>query len=143
MKKVYYIFPFAFVPMLLLLCDHLINLEIINMYPITLSLILIFVGVVVGNLSMSNKIFDYIMTLFMPLSFFCWTFLIGYFTTSDLETRFHFYIAFELVSRPWTLSTCSIMLLTTFVASFKPIRILEIRKKIKNKKALKTSLDIC
>ena len=141
MKKVYYIFPFAFVPMLLLLCDHLINLEIINMYPITLSLILIFGGVVVGNLSMSSKKFDYIMTTLMPLSFFCWTFLIGYFTTNDLETRFNFRIAFELVSYPWTLSTCRIMLLTTFVASFKPIRILEIIKKIKNKKDSKTALD--
>ena len=141
MKKVYYIFPFAFVPMLLLLCDHLINLEIINMYPITLSLILIFGGVVVGNLSMSSKKFDYIMTTLMPLSFFCWMFIIGYFTADDLETRFNFRIAFELVSYPWTLSTCSIMLLTTFVASFKPIRILEIIKKIKNKKDSKTALD--
>ena len=141
MKKIYYILPFAFIPMLMLLCDLLTTFEIINISPSIFSLVLIFVGVVVGNLSVSSKKFDYIMTTLMPLSFFCWMFIIGYFTADDLETRFNFRIAFELVSYPWTLSTCSIMLLTTFVASFKPIRILEIIKKIKSKKDSKTALD--
>ena len=140
MKKVYYIFPFAFVPMLLLLCDLLTTFEIINISPSIFSLVLIFVGVVVGNLSVSSKKFDYIMTTLMPLSFFCWMFIIGYFTADDLETRFNFRIAFELVSYPWTLSTCSIMLLTTFVASFKPIRILEIIKKDKEQKGLENGV---
>ena len=89
---------------------------------------------VIGNLSPTHKKFDYVMTVIMPLAFFCFMFISGFLDKDDLERRFNLDRAFLCVSQSWALRAYFVMALTTFLASFKPIRIIGIVKKLRNMK---------
>ncbi len=131
-QYVYYITPFMLVPLTMLLCEYLDNVPVINMTPYILIIVLALISVVMGNLSPTKKIFDYMMTIIMPLSFFCFLFIYGFLAKDDLETRFNLHIALRTVSQDWTMIAYGVMALTTFLASFKPIRIARWSKSHKN-----------
>ena len=124
-KKIYYASPFIIISVLLLTTDFLHKIGLIKMSPYISTALLILTSIVLGNLSPTNKKFDYLMTAIVPLSFFILMFVVGFLDKSDLETRFHLYKAFRAAFQPWVLFDCLAMALTTFLASFKPIRIIK------------------
>ncbi len=137
-KKIYYILPFIIVPLLVLLyvclsyVFYLVNMT--EIFPYMLVAILALASAAIGNLSPTRRIFDYIMTIIMPIAFFCFIFLYGYWLKDDLEIRFNLYKAVDAVSQPVCLISYRVMALTTFLASFKPIRAAEIIKRKNSKK---------
>ena len=129
MKKIlYYIAPFVIIPLSLLLFE-LIAQEVIktNGY-FFLNAILLIICIVIGNLSPSHNKFDYIITLLLPLSLFCFMFIVGFLDSTETYARFSFERALNVALQTDILVTYFIMLIASFWASFKPFRIM---KKIK------------
>ena len=122
-RYLYYIIPFIFVPVLMLIFQYLDDSNIVNLSPYILIIVLTLISVFAGISSPTHKIFNYIITIITPLSFFGFMFIIGFLDKGDLETRFHLDRALKAVSQPWCLIAYCVMALTTFLASFKPIRI--------------------
>ena len=128
-KTVYYLSPFVIVPMALLLCEFLTYVNIINQSPYVIGITLFVVSVIIGNLSPEQRTFDYIMTVLMPLSLLCTMFIVGFLDKDDMETRFHFYKAFKAAFQTFALQYYFMMAVSTFLASFKAIRINRIVKR--------------
>ena len=124
-KKIYYASPFIIISVLVLTMDFLHKIGLIEWSPYILFASLILTSIIFGNLSPTNKKFDYVMTAIVPLSFFLLMFVVGFLDKDDLETRFHLYKAFRAAFQPSCLLKYLIMALTTFLASFKPIRIIK------------------
>lgn len=91
--------------------------------------LLILISAVMGNLTPTHRRFDYIMTVIMPLAFFCTMFVGGFLDESDLQSRFSFHRAVEVAFQPVALSYYIVMALVTFLASFEQYRILKRIKK--------------
>ena len=87
-----------------------------------LGVFLFLLSFVMGFFSPTHRTFDYLMTAIMPFSLFGLMFIGGFLDKSDLETRFHLYKAIKTVFQPIALQLYFLMAVTTFVASFKPIR---------------------
>ena len=126
-RYLYYITPFMFIEIVSLLCSHLDN---ISLYFIMLLLICI----LIGSISPTNKNFDYVITLITPLTFLGILFLRG-FLESDCSgiPTFSLDEAFETAFQPSALIAYCVMALTTFLASFKPIRITKLLNGTKHK----------
>ena len=133
-KTIYYISPFIIIPLLMFISDFLDNKDLIQMSFNISVVLLVVTSLIIGNITPTNKKFDYIMTVIMPFAFFCSMFVIGFLDKSDLETRFHFDRAFRAVFVGLKTKTYLVMAITTFLASFKPIRIVGVIKKIRSKK---------
>lgn len=58
-KYCYYVIPFLALPLTSLLCIFLHYVLIVDMNFIIYATVLVFVSAVIGNLSPTNKIFDY------------------------------------------------------------------------------------
>ena len=123
MKKIiYYILPFIIIPITILLCEHIDNSTTISMSlfgiiaPILLSFIM-------GILSPTHNKFDYILTVIMPLSLFCFMFIGGFFDKSDLGTMFHLDRAFKTALQPTCLIEYCCMAISAFLLSYKKSRI--------------------
>ncbi len=130
-KKLYYAIPFVGIPILMMLCDVLDNIKLLQMnLGIIIFLFLVF-SVVMGFFSTTHKTFDYLLTVIIPLSFFCCMFIVGFLDKCDLECRFHLYKAVKAVFQPIALQLYFLMAITTFLASFKHFR--NIKKIYKNK----------
>lgn len=127
-KSVYYITPFIIVPILSMLLAFLDNRALIKESTHILCVLLLFTSIIIGNITPTRKNFDYIMTVIMPLSFFCLMFIVGFLDKCDLETRFHFDRAFKAISQPLSVKMYFMMGIITFLASFKPIRVVRIIK---------------
>ena len=121
-KKLYYVIPFVALPILLLLCDVLDNKKLLQMNPYIISAVLLLFSVAMGFFSTTNKTFDYLLTVIMPISLFCFMFVGGFLSLSDLESRFHLYKAVKTAFQPITLQLYFLMAITTFLASFKHFR---------------------
>ena len=121
-KKLYYVLPFVAVPLLLLICDMLDNMNILQMSSYIGTAVLLFFSVVMGFFSTTNKTFDYLLTAIMPLSFFCCMFFLGFLEENDVVTRFSLYKAVEVAFQPIALQLYFLMAITTFLASFKRFR---------------------
>ena len=132
-KYLYYITPFILIPAIGLLCDYLDNINLIHMSSYIVGLVLAFISVVIGNLSPTNRSFDYIMTIIMPLSFFCLMFL-GGFLDRDCSGKSDFSLtdAVDTAFQSWCLIFYCIMAVMTFFASFKPMRV---AKRLKTQKS--------
>ena len=89
---------------------------------------LFIISVIIGNLSPTHRRFDYIMTIIMPLSLFISMFIGGFIDETDLGGRFYMYRAFEVAFQPLALMLYFMMGLTTFFASYKSFRIINIIK---------------
>ena len=129
-KSLYYVIPFVVVPVLLLLCDELHNEVLLPMNPYIISAVLLLFSLAMGFFSTTNKTFDYLLTVIMPISLFCFMFVGGFLSLSDLESRFHLYKAVKAAFQPIALQLYFLMAITTFFASFKRFR--NIKKSFKN-----------
>ena len=121
-KKLYYVIPFIVVPTLMLFCELLDNAELLKMNPYILGGVLALSSAVFGFLSPSNKSMDYLLTLIMPLSFFCTMFVGGFISKSDLGSRFHIYKAVDAAVQPIALILYFTMAIITLLASLKYFR---------------------
>ncbi len=121
-KKLYYVIPFVVVPLLLLICDELDNIKLLQMNPYIMSAVLLLFSVAMGFFSTTNKTFDYLLTVIMFISLFCFMFVGGFLDKCDLECRFHLYKAVKTAFQPIALQLYFLMAITTFLASSKRFR---------------------
>ena len=121
-NKLYYVIPFVAVPLLLLICDELDNTELFPMTPCTITSLLLIFSVVVGFSSTTHRMFDYLLVAIMPLSLFCFMFVGGFLSLSDVYNRFNLYKAVKTAFQPIALQLYFLMAITTFLASFKHFR---------------------
>lgn len=121
-KSLYYVIPFVAVPILLLLCDVLHNKKLFQMNPYILSAVLLLFSVAMGFFSTTNKTFDYLLTVIMPISLFCFMFVGGFLSSSDVYNRFNLYKAVKTAFQPIVLQLYFLIAITTFLASFKRFR---------------------
>ena len=126
-KKLYYAMPFIAVPALMLLYELFDTLGLIQMSPYIIAVCLLLVSAAFGFFSSSENVFDYVMTVIMPLSMFCFMFIIGFLSKSDMETRFHLYKAVDASFQPFTLLLCLSMAIVTLLTSLKRFRNLKKR----------------
>lgn len=130
-QKLYYAIPFVAVPLLLLLCELLDNMKLLQMSPYILGAVLLLFSVAMGFFSATHRTFDYLLTAIMPLSLFCCMFVGGFLDKSDLESRFHIYRAVNVAFQPIALLLYFFMAIVTFLASFKRFR--DIRKPVSSR----------
>lgn len=121
-KKSYYVLPFIVIPALMLLFELLDNIELLKMNPYITGAFLLLFSALFGFLSPSDRSVDYVIAIVMPLSLFCFMFVGGFLSTSDLETRFHLYKAVDTSFQPIALFLYVAMTIIAFVASFKFFR---------------------
>lgn len=121
-KKLYYVTPFVAVPLLLLLCEVLDDLNLLQMSPYILSALLLLFSATIGFFSTTHRTFDYLLTAIMPISLFCCMFVAGLLDKDDLETRFHLHEAVNAAFQPIALQLYFFMAIVTFLASFKCLR---------------------
>ena len=121
-QKLYYAIPFAAVPFLLLLCEVLDNMKLLQMSPYILGAVILLFSVAMGFFSTTLKTFDYLLTAIMPMSLFCCMFVGGFLDKNDLETRFYLYRAVDVTFQPLALLLYFLMAIVTFLASFKRFR---------------------
>ena len=121
-KKLYYITPFAAIPISLLLCALLDYTNILPMSPYILSAILLLLSAVAGIFSPTHRTFDCLVSALMPLSLFCCMFVAGFLDKNDLEARFNLYKAVNAAFQPMVLQLYFLMAIVTFLASFKYFR---------------------
>ncbi len=121
-RTAYYALPFIVVPLLMLFCEVLDNTELLTMSPYIMGASLVLASAAFGFLSPSDRIVDCLISLIMPLSLFCFMFVAGFFSKSDLETRFHLSEAVDVALQPIALLLYVAMAMITLVASLKLIR---------------------
>ena len=121
-KNLYYILPFIVIPILMLPLEVLNNIEVIKMSPYILGVVLMIISAVFGFLSTTDRLFDYLMIVIMPLSFFCFMFAIGFLGEDDLGYRFYLYKALQASFQPIALQFYFLMAMTTFLTSFRYLR---------------------
>ena len=131
-KKLYYAMPFIVVPVLMLFCELLDNLELLKMNPYIIGTLLLLSSAVFGFLSPSDRNVDCLITAIMPISLFCFMFVVGFFSKCDLETRFHLNIAVDASFQPIALLLYFAMATVTILASIKSFRNLKNRCAQKN-----------
>ncbi len=130
-NKLYYLIPFVAVPLLLLLCELLDNIELLQMSPYILSALLLLFSLAIGFFSTTHRTFDYLLTAITPISLFCSMFIAGFLDKSDLETQFHLYKAVNAACQPIALQLYFLMAIVTFLASFRSFR--NIKSRILNR----------
>jgi hypothetical protein len=121
-KKLYYSMPFIIIPLLMLTCEWLDNSDILNMSPYILGAVLLIASVAFGFFSPADGKFDYLITVLTPLSLFCFMFVCGFLSKSDMETRFHLHIAVDAAFQPVALVLYFLMEAITFLVSFKRLK---------------------
>ena len=126
-KSLYYGIPFLALPLTSLLCIF-IHYVLIDINFIIYVATLISVSAVIGNLSPTNKLFDYTIPAVSAIAWISHRFIFGFLSQSDLGTRFHISIAIHYIFVDTSLLMCTIVVAVTFLASFKPTRIINILK---------------
>ena len=130
-KYLYYVIPFVWIPILMQLCECLDNIGFINMSPHIALIAFVLSCAVIGIFSPTNKSFDCVMTVIMPFALFCVMFTFGFLDKGDLGTTplFSMERAFKVAFQPLCLIAYCVMAVTTFLSSFKKIRVI---KKLKS-----------
>lgn len=133
----YYIISGIAFPLIIELCllvPYLgISSGIPNMNFIILATVCSIAAVIIGNLSPSNKLFDYALPIVSVISYNCYRFICGFFAKTDLETRFSILEAFDWIFVDTSLLLSAMIAVITFLASFKYIKISNILKNIKKR----------
>ena len=135
MKKVlYFLSPFLAFSLIFLLDELLYYIDFINYtfsFPFFITLLFLS-SAIIGSLSRANRIFDYLITVTLPISFFFVLFLSLFFQEIYDCVRFDLHHALNIeyyrAWLPWVL----VMTALCFAASFKPIRLSKILNKNKN-----------
>ena len=132
MKKIiYYIAPFVVFPLLALFINFLDRMEANAVIGRALTLVLFFLfSALMGTLSPTDKKFDCLITLLIPAAFLCTLFVGLYFDEGcDGLPQLSLHHALNMhYYRVW-LPYVAIMTGITFIASFKPIRVANMRKR--------------
>ena len=127
-KYLYYGIPFLAFPLISLLWIYLDDILKVEMNFIMCIIGVIFVSIVIGNLSPINKLFDYSIPAISAIAWISTRFIFGFVSESDIGTRFHLSIAIHWAFMSTSLLFCIIIVGVTFLASLKPIRIINILK---------------
>jgi len=126
MKKIiYYASPFILFPIIFGFFTLLEEIDIINSNILSVFLfVLFFVATAfLGNLSLTNKKFDYLMTGIVPLACFFALFIALFFDEGcDGTPQLSIDHALNMEYYKVWLPIVAVMTVITFVASFKPIR---------------------
>ena len=125
-KAIYYASPFILFPIIFGIFTLLDEIDIINSNILAVFLFVIFfvTTAFLGNLSLTNKKFDYLMTGIVPLAGFFALFIALFFDEGcDGTPQLSIHHALNMEYYKIWLPIVAIMTVITFVASFKPIRI--------------------
>ena len=124
-KAIYYASPFILFPIIFGIFALLDEIDIINSNILAVFLFVLFfvTTAFLGNLSLTNKKFDYLMTVIVPLSFLLSIFVALFFDEGcDGMPQFSLHHALNIeYYRSW-LPIVLAMMAITFVFSFKPIK---------------------
>ena len=127
MKKViYYASPFVLFPIIFGAFTLLDEIDIINSNILAISLFVLFfvTTAFLGNLSLTEKKFDYLMTVIVPISFLLTVFVALFFDKGcDGTAQLSIHHALNIEYYKIWLPIVAVMTVITFVASFKSIRI--------------------
>lgn len=131
MKKIiYYAIPFVAFPLIFLATELATDLfydyekDYINsVIRIAMMIALVLFSAIMGSLSKVNKKFDLIITAIIPVSFLLTLFVLFLFDNGCEGIRFYPRNAFHIEFYIQYLPILAVMTATTFVTSFKPIRI--------------------
>ena len=126
-KKLYYAIPFIAIPALLLLLELFDNSGIFKMSPYIIAACLMVACAVFGFFSSSERFSDYLLTLILPLSLFCFTFIGGFLEETDTAPLFSLSHASEVSFQPFYLLMYACMAAVTFLTSIKAFRNLKKR----------------
>ena len=130
MKKViYYSSPIIAFPIIFILLEILDDSRILELSPLIIFALVLVTAAIISNFSPSDRLFDLIITIIIPLSLICTMLIVGFLDKDDMETRFHIDRALEAAFQPLYLQLCLISLLTAFLFSFKKIRLIKILKR--------------
>ena len=130
MKKViYYSSPFIAFPIIFILLEILDDSRILELSPLIMFAVVLVTAAIISNFSPSDRLFDLIITIIIPLSLICTMLIAGFWDKDDMETRFHIDRALEAAFQPLYLQLCLISLFTAFLFSFKKIRLIKILKR--------------
>ncbi len=123
-KAIYYVSPFVIIPIIFLITTLLERVEILNpIAPYFVFASLFLFAVLIGTISQAKSKFDYIITAFIPLSVFLALFVSLFFDEGcDGTPQFSLSHALNIEYYRIWLPIAIIMMVVTFVFSFKPIR---------------------
>ena len=124
-KAIYYASPFVLFPIILGIFTLLDEINIIssNILAIFSCIILFITTAFLGSLSLTNKKFDYLMTVIIPISFLLTLFIALFFDEGcDGKSQLSLHHALNIEYYKIWLPIALIMTVITFVASFTPIR---------------------
>lgn len=96
------------------------------MSPYLIISVLILFSAAMGIFSPDDKKFDYLITIITPLSYLCLMLIAGFLDKNDMGTRFIIDRALSCAFQPMCLIVYFIMGLTTFLSSYKKIKIARI-----------------
>ncbi len=136
-KTRYFIISLTIIPLYLLQIWVLYFFDLLPMLEVTVYVIRvlgILIPVVVGGLSASHSKFDYGISAIMTLSCVLTMTLAGLLSTDivcESTPQFSFDNVIEQFTQPYTWTWCLICGAITLIASFKPIRILNVIKRRK------------
>ena len=124
-KMLYYASPFVLFPIIFSVSVLFEKIDIApSIFRILICIVLFVFVAIMGSLSTANKKFDYIMTAIIPISFFLALFIYLFFDegcNGKPQLSLHHALNMEYY-KAW-LPFVAIMMIITFIASFKPIRI--------------------
>ena len=126
-KKLYYVMPFIIVPILMIFIELLDNVQLPKMNPYIIVGVLVLSCALFGFLSPSDKRMDYLLAMIMPLSLFCFMFVVGFLDKNDMGSRFHIYKAVNVAFQPSFLYLYFAMAIITLITSLKQFRALKNR----------------
>ena len=124
-KAIYYASPFILFPIIFGIFTLLDEINIINSNILAVFLFVLFfvTTAFLGNLSLTNKKFDYLMTVIVPLACFFALFIALFFDEGgDGTPQLSIDHALNMEYYKVWLPIVAVMTVITFVASFKPIR---------------------
>ena len=125
-KAIYYASPFILFPIIFGFFTLLDEIDIINSNILAVFLFVLFfvTTAFLGNLSLTEKKFDYLMTVIVPISFLLTVFVALFFDKGcDGTAQLSIHHALNMEYYKIWLPIVAVTAVTTFVASFKPIRI--------------------
>ncbi len=131
-KIIYYAAPFVFFFLVFLLVSLLDSTDIIGSGPvfILMCILLLSFPIIIGGFSPSDKKFDYIITAIVPLALLFTLFIFLFFAEGcDGKPRLSISHALNIEYYKTYFPIAAILTVSTFVASFKPIRFIKKERK--------------
>lgn len=124
MKKIcYYLSPLVLLPIFILILDFIETLKLFELTTFTILTPLFLIAIIIGNLTPTKKIFDFIIAIIVPVGLFVALFILGLLDTGETYSRFTFEHAIRVPLEFWPWYIYLSIAIATLFASFKPLRI--------------------